>query len=83
MVVAGINPVENLATLVQFRDQQQIGDWVVFADAPNQMVRDYRVTIRATKVAILRDGVVLERKPYSTNPPAYWEDLLDRMLGES
>ncbi len=79
-MVAGINPVETLATLIQFRDQQQIGDWVVFADAPNEMIRDYRVTIRSTKVSILPDGEIVERKPFSSNPAAYWQNVLDDLL---
>ena len=75
MLVAGINPVETIETLVQFRDQQGIGDWALFADAPNDMIREYRVLTRSTKVGIRPDGESVERKPYSSNPPSYWEDV--------
>ena len=80
MLVAGINPVETIENLVQFRDQQGIGDWVLFADAPDSMIRDYNVLIRSTKLAIRPDGEIIERKPYSSNPASYWEGVLARML---
>ena len=83
VLVVGINPAETIETLRQFRDQQGIGDWVLFADAPDSMVRDYNVLIRATKVAIRPDGQITERKSFSSNPASYWEGVLARMRDEA
>lgn len=80
MLVVGINPVETIETLVQFRDQQGIGEWVRFADAPDGMIRDYNVLVRSTKLGIRADGEIVERKPYGSTPSTYWEDVLNRML---
>lgn len=83
VLVVGINPVETIEMLVQFRDQQGIGEWVLFADAPDGMIREYSVLVRSTKLGIRADGEIVERKSYSSNPPSYWKDVLERMLDET
>ena len=79
VVVVGITDTQR--EWAQYRSGNGVGEWVTFASAPAQMVRDYRVTNRGTKLAIAPDGEVLRRSSlYSANTQADWEGVRDLLL---
>ena len=78
VVVVGVTDRND--TLISYRDENDLGDWMVFVESTDEMIRDYAIRQQATKLAVGRDGVIIERKPFGSNPEAYWRDILDRLL---
>ena len=78
VVVVGVTDRNN--TLISYRDENDLGDWMVFVESTDEMIREYAIRQQATKLAIGRDGVIIERKPFGSNPEAYWRGILEQLL---
>ena len=78
VVVVGVTDRNN--TLISYRDENDLGDWMVFVESTDEMIRQYAIRQQATKLAIGRDGVIIERKPFGSNPEAYWRGILEQLL---
>ena len=78
VIVVGVTDRND--TLISYRDENDLGDWMVFVESTDEMIREYAVRQQATKLAVGRDGVIIERKPFGSNPEAYWRGILDRLL---
>ncbi len=80
MAVIVVGVTDRNDTLISYRDENDLGDWMVFVESTDEMIREYAVRQQATKLAVGRDGVIIERKPFGSNPEAYWRGILDRLL---
>ena len=69
----GIDPTEELGTLVGYKDGQGY-PWPV-SKAPAAMLPQYNVLGQPTKVAIDGDGVIVFREGYGVEPAETWHEL--------
>ena len=77
MAVVVVSTGDSASQLTDYRDQNGIGDWVVFAQAPG-IWREYSIRQQSSKVAIGSDGVILERRGYGGS--TFWPGILNRLL---
>ena len=79
ILALGYDPTESLGELEA--DARGEGYPFPVGVAPRQMVLDYGVLIRSTKVGIGKDGVVTFRSGYGVSPAETWRAVL-RHLAE-
>ena len=82
MAVVVVSIIDARGDWERYRSGNGVGEWLVFAQVPSQIWRDYRVTTRGTKLAIAPDGEVLRRSTlYNANTQADWEAVRALLLG--
>ena len=69
----GIDPTEELSTLVGYRDGQGY-PWPV-SKAPAAMLPQYNVLGQPTKLAVDGNGIIVFREGYGVEPAETWRQL--------
>ena len=69
----GIDPTEELSTLVGYRDGQGY-PWPV-SKAPAAMLPQYNVLGQPTKLAVDGNGIIVFREGYGVEPAETWHEL--------
>ena len=79
LVAIGIDPFESLEEIESFRESRGY-TWTV-AKANPDFFKDYRILIRATKVAVDTDGVIIWREGYGTTSAERWHQVFKDLVG--
>ena len=61
-----LNPLDTNITLKNYRKKINIGDQIQFMSSSRDLIEEYDVIIRATKLAISSSGTVLDRAEYGS-----------------
>ena len=75
----GIDPGEDAQRLRAYRREQGY-PWRLYLGNP-QILRDYRVASRSTKVAVDARGIIVYRAGYGISPPEVWERVFQELVG--
>ena len=79
LIAIGIDPFESLEEIESFRESRG-HPWTV-AKADPGFFADYRILIRATKVAVDTDGVIIWREGYGTTSAEQWRQVFQELAG--
>ena len=79
LIAISIDPFESLEKVEVFRESLGYS-WPV-TKAESDFFRDYNILVRATKVAVDTNGVIIWREGYGATSSKEWHQVFQDLLG--
>ena len=78
IVAVGFGSSQTVETLTSH--QQARGYPETFAEGPDSMVRDFKVSTQSTKIGVTADGVIQFREGYGASSSGVWRSCLQSLV---